>query len=77
MKKNVGSLDAAELEAACRLAKSAPTLVEAARFALDKLCALTTQEFARGGDREIRERLAAALTAAGIPADCYGGEARK
>ena len=57
-------------------ATSAPAwaeLASAARALLQKLDDMTTEAFARGGEREERERLRAIL--AGIPATPEGGSA--
>ena len=44
-----------------------PDLVGAAIFVLGLLNTLTTEEFSKGGDKFMRERLEAALRKAGVP----------
>jgi hypothetical protein len=44
-----------------------PDLVDAAIFVLGLLNTLTTEEFSKGGDKFMRERLEAALRKAGVP----------
>ncbi len=40
-----------------------PDLLSAAKFMIDTLADLTTEEFSRGGDKEAREALTAAIMA--------------
>ena len=41
----------------CPMHKAAPEMLEVCQFALEKLNRMTTDEFSKGGDKEIREKL--------------------
>lgn len=43
-----------------------PALIDSIVFTLETLNTITTEDFSRGGDKAIRERLEAALTKAGV-----------
>ena len=49
----------------CPMHKAALDLLEACKFAFNELNAMTTDEFSKGGDKAIREKLAQALAQAG------------
>ena len=55
----------ADVKANARLIAAAPEMLEVCQFALKKLNRMTTDEFSKGGDKEIREKLDRVLALVG------------